>query len=89
MDRLSLGNSQPILMRLQSDFPTLCEDILTRKKPSMNIKWDKRSALTVVMAADGYPQNPRKGDLINSIPKDSPDIKDLKYDLTSLTSETL
>ncbi len=73
--RLGDPETQPILMRLQSDFPTLCQDILMEKKPSMAVEWDKRSALTVVMAAKGYPQNPRKGDLIESIPKDSHDTK--------------
>ena len=45
------------------------------KNSSMAVEWDKRSALTVVMAADGYPLNPRKGDLIGAIPKDSLDTK--------------
>ena len=73
--RLGDPETQPILMRLQSDFPTLCQDILMGKNPSMVVEWDKRSALTVVMAADGYPHNPRKGDLIDSIPKDSLNTK--------------
>ncbi|HAG62243.1 MAG TPA: phosphoribosylamine--glycine ligase [Coxiellaceae bacterium] len=73
--RLGDPETQPILMRLQSDFPTLCQDILMGKKPSKPVKWDRRSALTVVMAADGYPHNPRKGDIIDSLPKDSLNTK--------------
>jgi phosphoribosylamine--glycine ligase len=39
----------------------------------MELEWDRRPALGVVMAAAGYPMNPRKGDAITGLPKDSDD----------------
>ena len=57
--------TQPILMRLQSDLVELCEAALagTLDGPS---RWDPRAALGVVMAAGGYPERYRKGDPITA-----------------------
>ena len=56
--------TQPILMRLQSDFPALCEAALDAKLDAAEALWDTRAALGVVMAAGGYPNEYRKGDAI-------------------------
>ena len=59
--------TQPILMRLQSDLVELCEAALAGALPGLKIRWDARAALGVVMAAGGYPDAFRKGDPISGL----------------------
>jgi phosphoribosylamine--glycine ligase len=59
--------TQPILMRLQSDFVDLCEAALHGKLSGAHIQWDTRAALGVVMAAGGYPDAYAKGDVITGL----------------------
>lgn len=59
--------TQPIMMRLQSDLPQLCLAALDKKLDQVTAQWDKRSALGVVMAAGGYPDSYKKGDVISGI----------------------
>ena len=56
--------TQPILMRLQSDLVDLCEAALGGTLEGADARWDPRAALGVVMAAGGYPDNYRRGDPI-------------------------
>jgi phosphoribosylamine---glycine ligase len=56
--------TQPILMRLQSDLTVLCEAALDGRLDQVEARWDTRAALGVVMAAAGYPDAPRTGDPI-------------------------
>jgi len=56
--------TQPILMRLQSDLVALCEAALDRRLDQVHADWDPRAALGVVLAAEGYPETVRKGDPI-------------------------
>ncbi|HEV2441124.1 MAG TPA: phosphoribosylamine--glycine ligase [Steroidobacteraceae bacterium] len=56
--------TQPILMRLQSDLTALCEAGLDGRLDRVQATWDPRPALGVVMAAEGYPDTPRTGDVI-------------------------
>jgi phosphoribosylamine---glycine ligase len=56
--------TQPILMRLQSDLTALCEAGLDGRLDQVQATWDPRPALGVVMAAEGYPDTPRTGDVI-------------------------
>ena len=56
--------TQPILMRLQSDLTVLCEAALDGRLDEVQAAWDPRAALGVVMAAQGYPDAPRTGDPI-------------------------
>jgi phosphoribosylamine---glycine ligase len=56
--------TQPILMRLQSDLTVLCEAALDRRLDQVEAAWDPRAALGVVLAAPGYPDAPRLGDTI-------------------------
>ena len=56
--------TQPILMRLQSDLTVLCEAGLDGRLDQVEATWDPRPALGVVMAAEGYPDTPRTGDVI-------------------------
>jgi phosphoribosylamine--glycine ligase len=62
--RLGDPETQPILMRLQSDLTELCEAALTGRLNTVTAAWDSRAALGVVMAAAGYPDDVRKGDAI-------------------------
>ncbi len=59
--------TQPVLMRLQSDLPALCEAALDSKLHETEALWDTRAALGVVMAAGGYPNEYRKGDVISGL----------------------
>jgi phosphoribosylamine--glycine ligase len=59
--------TQPILMRLQSDFVDLCEAALDGTLGSLEVRWDSRAALGVVMAAGGYPDAYRTGDPISGL----------------------
>ncbi|WP_194756802.1 phosphoribosylamine--glycine ligase [Aliidiomarina indica] len=60
--------TQPIMMRLQSDLVELCLDALAARLGSTPIEFDPRAAVGVVMAAGGYPDSYRKGDVIEGIP---------------------
>jgi len=60
--------TQPILMRLKSDLVDLCEAALARKLDKQKAEWDAQVALAVVLAAEGYPGDYRKGDAITGLP---------------------
>jgi phosphoribosylamine--glycine ligase len=59
--------TQPIMMRLRSDLTTLCEAALEGRLDRVSAEWDPRAALGVVMAAAGYPEEVRKGDVIEGL----------------------
>ena len=61
--------TQPIMMRLQSDFSELIEAALNQRLDHVTADWDPRTALGVVMAAGGYPSSYAKGDPIEGIDK--------------------
>ncbi len=67
--RLGDPETQPILMRLKSDLLDLLDAALQGKLASAEADWDRRCALGVVLAAHGYPEEPRKGDRIEGLPK--------------------
>ena len=56
--------TQPILLRLQSDLTVLCEAGLDGRLDQVRATWDSRAALGVVLAAAGYPDAPRLGDAV-------------------------
>ncbi len=56
--------TQPIMARLTSDLTLLCEAALAGRLSAVDAAWDPRAALGVVLAAGGYPDDPRKGDAI-------------------------
>ena len=71
--RLGDPETQPILMRLKSD---LLEVLLAATEPAaqgqldqIELQWDRRTALGVVLAAQGYPIRPRQGDPISGLPQ--------------------
>ncbi len=59
--------TQPVLSRLKSDLVTLCEAALAGRLDSVDADWDPRAALGVVLAAAGYPDEPRTGDAIRGL----------------------
>jgi len=68
--------TQPVMLRLQSDLLDLVEAAIDGRLDGVEAHWDPRPSLGVVMAAEGYPASPRTGDAINSF--DAPDIEDTK-----------
>jgi phosphoribosylamine--glycine ligase len=68
--RMGDPETQPILMRLKSDLLEVLLAATTEGLEHLTLEWDRRVALGVVMAAAGYPMNPRKGDAITGLPKD-------------------
>jgi phosphoribosylamine--glycine ligase len=72
--RMGDPETQPIFMRLKSDFLELVEHAVEGTLDRAEAAWDRRAALGVVLAAAGYPEAPRKGDEITGLPKDEEDF---------------
>ena len=73
--RLGDPETQPIMMRLKSDLSVLIEHALNGTLNKVEAEWDRRAALGVVMAAAGYPDQPRKGDVLEGLPKPTEDCR--------------
>ena len=71
--RLGDPETQPIMMRLKSDLFDVLMSATDGTLAEVDLQWDRRVALGVVMAASGYPLNPRKGDAIRGLPADADD----------------
>ncbi|BAO82807.1 phosphoribosylamine-glycine ligase [Serpentinimonas maccroryi] len=71
--RLGDPETQPILLRLQSDLAEVLLAATEQRLHEIELQWDERVALGVVLAAHGYPQQPRTGDAIALTVPDSPD----------------
>jgi phosphoribosylamine--glycine ligase len=67
--------TQPLLMRLQTDLTELCEAALTGSLNEAHCLWDERAALGVVMASAGYPGSYPSGEVIAGIDADLPNTK--------------
>ena len=68
--------TQPIMMRLESDLVTLCQAALNGTLANQTIQWDPRPSIGVVLAAEGYPSNYRTGDPISGLTDIvDPDVK--------------
>ncbi len=90
--RLGDPETQPIMMRLKTD---LVDVLMAATEPGahgrldeVELQWDRRTALGVVLAAPGYPAAPRKGDAITGIPADAEDAA-VFHAGTALRGETL
>jgi phosphoribosylamine---glycine ligase len=66
--RLGDPETQPIMLRMKSDLVDLIEASFEQKLDHTECEWDRRATIGVVMAASGYPDNPRKGDVIEGLP---------------------
>jgi phosphoribosylamine--glycine ligase len=71
--RMGDPETQPIMARLKTDFVDVLEHAVDGTLDAVQLEWDRRTALGVVMAAHGYPDAPRKGDAITGIPAETPD----------------
>jgi phosphoribosylamine--glycine ligase len=71
--RMGDPETQPIMLRLKSDFVDLIDAALDGRLDRVEAQWDRRVALGVVLAAAGYPDAPRKGDVIHGLPRALPD----------------
>jgi len=72
--RMGDPETQPILMRLKSDLLEVLLAATSGQLDKVELQWDRRTALGVVMAAAGYPMDPRKGDRISGLPADADDV---------------
>ena len=71
--RLGDPETQPILMRLKSDLFEVLLHATDGTLDQVELQWDRRVALGVVLAAAGYPAAPRQGDVIGGLPADADD----------------
>jgi phosphoribosylamine---glycine ligase len=65
--RMGDPETQPIVARLESDLTELCEAALEGRLDKVKAQWDSRAALGVVLAAGGYPDSVRRGDVIQGL----------------------
>ena len=71
--RMGDPETQPIMARMKTDMYDVLDRAIDGKLDGMELDWDRRTALGVVMAAHNYPDTPRKGDVITGIPKETED----------------
>jgi phosphoribosylamine---glycine ligase len=71
--RMGDPETQPIMARLRSDLVNALDHAVDGKLNEVDLKWDRRTALGVVLAAHNYPDTPRHGDMISGIPADTED----------------
>lgn len=71
--RMGDPETQAIVVRMKSDLVPVLEGALASRLDRVEVDWDRRTALTVVLAAAGYPAVPRKGDAITGLPKNEDD----------------
>ncbi len=71
--RMGDPETQPIMARLKTDLVTVIEHAVNGTLKDIELDWDRRTALGVVLAAAGYPDAPRKGDTITGIPAETQD----------------
>jgi phosphoribosylamine--glycine ligase len=71
--RMGDPETQPIMARLKTDLVGVMEHAVNGTLDAVELEWDRRTALGVVLAAHGYPDAPRKGDVITGIPAETDD----------------
>ncbi|MFM7633488.1 MAG: phosphoribosylamine--glycine ligase, partial [Betaproteobacteria bacterium] len=71
--RMGDPETQPIMARLKTDLVTVIEHAVNGTLKEIELEWDRRTALGVVLAVAGYPDAPRKGDTITGIPQETSD----------------
>ncbi|WP_151448369.1 phosphoribosylamine--glycine ligase [Lacisediminimonas profundi] len=71
--RMGDPETQPIMARLKTDLVGVMEHAVNGTLDAVELEWDRRTALGVVMAAAGYPDAPRKDDVITGIPAETAD----------------
>ena len=71
--RMGDPETQPIMARMKSDLVPIFEAAVEGRLDSVDIEWDQRTALGVVLAAENYPGTPRTGDVIHGLPNETVD----------------
>lgn len=69
--RMGDPETQPIMMRMKSDFVAILDAAIDEQLDKTEAEWDRRTALGVVLAAANYPKSPRTGDAIKQAPSNS------------------
>jgi phosphoribosylamine--glycine ligase len=72
--RMGDPETQPIMMRLKSDLVTLLDAAVNGRLDQVEAEWDRHTALAVVLAAEGYPDAPKKGAVIGALPAAADDL---------------
>jgi phosphoribosylamine--glycine ligase len=67
--RMGDPETQPIMLRLKSSLLAIVDHAVNGTLDKVEVDWDRRTALGIVMAAANYPDTPRKGDVISGLPK--------------------
>jgi phosphoribosylamine--glycine ligase len=86
--RMGDPETQPIMARLKTDLVSVMEHAVAGTLNDIELDWDRRTALGVVMAASGYPDAPRKNDVITGIPEETEDSMSFHAG-TALDNKTL
>jgi len=81
--------TQPVLLRLQSDLVDLCQAALAGELDSASVDWDRRAALGVVLAAGGYPGSYAKGHVISGLQDSFPEGVKVFHAGTGLEGESI
>ena len=71
--RMGVPETQPIMSRLKTDLVTVMEHAVNGTLDTVELEWDRRTAVGVVLAAAGYPDAPLKGAVIEGIPAETPE----------------
>jgi len=71
--RMGDPETQPIMARLKTDLVSVMEHAVNGTLDAVGLEWDRRTAVGVVLAAAGYPDNPVKGAAIDGIPAETPE----------------
>ena len=87
--RMGDPETQPIMMRLKTDLFDVMMAATAEGLDKVELDWDRRVALGVVMAASGYPMHPRKGDAITGLPADSLDAMVFHAGTTAQADQTV
>jgi phosphoribosylamine--glycine ligase len=85
--RMGDPETQPIMMRLKSDLLEVMTHAADGTLDQFELQWDRRFALGVVMAAAGYPENPRKADVITGLPRELDDAMVFHAGTTRLSKD--
>jgi phosphoribosylamine--glycine ligase len=73
--RMGDPETQPIIVRLESDLLDLVQHAAAGTLDVAEAQWDPRAALGVVVAAEGYPEDPRRGDVVSGLDAEDADVK--------------
>jgi phosphoribosylamine--glycine ligase len=87
--RMGDPETQPIMMRLESDLLDVLTHAADGTLGEVELQWDRRFALGVVMAAHGYPENPRKADVITGLPPERDDAMVFHAGTAKLSKDTV